>query len=140
MTAQFHEQIVINNELFGLCTEPLQIYLGLMKNPPEFDWCCTACYRGYMGTWVIKENKLYLTKIEVGGPPFSTLKNWREMFNKKVGDIKAEWYSGVLRIPKGDVLEYVHGGYGSKFERDLFITIEKGNVIKEEEVQNYQQR
>ena len=59
------------------------------------------------------------------------------MFNKKVGNIKAEWYSGVLRIPKGEVLEYVHGGYGSKFERDLFITIEKGNVIKEEEVQNY---
>ena len=25
----------------------------------------------------------------------------------------------------------------NKFERDLFITIEKGNVIKEEEVQNY---
>ena len=136
MTAQFHEHIEINKQSYGLCTEPLQTYLSLMKNPPEFDWCCTACYRGYMGSWAIKDNILYLTKIEVGGPPFFTFKDWRKMFDNKKGDIKAEWYSGVLRIPKGEVLEYVHCGYGSKYEKDLFITIDKGNVIKEEEVQN----
>ena len=140
MTAQFHEHIEINKQSYGLCTEPLQTYLSLMKNPPEFDWCCTACYRGYMGSWAIKDNILYLTKIEVGGPPFATFKDWRKMFDNKKGDIKAEWFSGLLRVPKGEVLEYVHGGYGSKYESDLFITIDKGNVIKEEVVQNYQQR
>lgn len=140
MTAQFHEHIEINKQSYGLCTEPLQTYLSLMKNPPEFEWCCTACYRGYIGSWAIKDNVLYLTNIKIEDPSFSTFKNWRMMFDNKKGDIKAEWYSGVLRIPKGEVLEYVHGGYGSKYESDLFITIDKGNVIKEEVVQNYQQR
>jgi len=136
VTGQFQEHIVIDKESYGLCTEPLQTYLSLMKNPPEFDWVCTACYRGYIGHWTIKDNVLYLTDIQIADPTFSTFKNWRWLFDNKKGDIKAEWYSGVLRVTKGEVLEYVHAGYGSKYERDLFITIEKGIVIKEEEVQN----
>ena len=133
MTAQFQEHIVIDKESYGLCTEPLQTYLSLKKNPPKFDWNCTACYRGYIGFWAIKDNILYLTDIHIEDPKF---KNWRMMFDNKKGDIKAEWYSGVLRVPKGEILEYVHGGYGSTYETDLFITIEEGIVIKEEEIKN----
>lgn len=40
----------------------------------------------------------------------------------------AHWYSGTLRIPKGKMLEYEHMGYASTYERDLFITLEKGIV------------
>jgi hypothetical protein len=38
------------------------------------------------------------------------------------------WYSGTIRIPQGKLLEYVHMGYGSTYERDLFLEIEKGAV------------
>ena len=41
----------------------------------------------------------------------------------------AHWYSGTIRIPQGKLLNYVHMGYGSTYERDLFLEIEKG-VIK----------
>ena len=40
----------------------------------------------------------------------------------------AHWYSGTLRVPQGKLLDYVHGGYGSTYEDDLLITIEKGMV------------
>ena len=34
-----------------------------------------------------------------------------------------------FRLPAGGMVEYVHRGYGSKFERYLMINIEKGVVV-----------
>jgi hypothetical protein len=41
----------------------------------------------------------------------------------------AHWYTGTVRIPQGKILQYVHMGYGSTFERDLMLEIERG-VLK----------
>ena len=35
---------------------------------------------------------------------------------------------GSLRVPQGKLLAYFHGGYGSTYEDDLLISIEKGVV------------
>ena len=40
----------------------------------------------------------------------------------------ADWYSGTLRVPLGEMLAYVHGGFASTFERDMFIEIVRGKV------------
>ena len=48
----------------------------------------------------------------------------------------AHWYSGTVRIPQGKQLEYVHMGYASKFERDLFLDIERGVVVSTRVRQN----
>ena len=34
------------------------------------------------------------------------------------------------------MLQYVHGGYASRFEKDLFIKIENGRVIEQKVVDN----
>ena len=47
------------------------------------------------------------------------------------GRVRADWHSGELRIPMGDMLQYVHGGYGSTWERDRLVMIEKGVVIRD---------
>lgn len=41
----------------------------------------------------------------------------------------AHWYSGTIRLPQGKQLKYVHQGYGSTFERDLFLHVEQGVVV-----------
>ncbi len=46
----------------------------------------------------------------------------------------AHWYSGTIRIPQGKMLEYVRMGYGSIYERDILLEMEKG-VIKSTKVQ-----
>ena len=46
----------------------------------------------------------------------------------------AEWFSGKLRIPLGETLQYVHMGYGSLYEKDLFIAVEKGIVVGEQTI------
>jgi hypothetical protein len=40
-------------------------------------------------------------------------------------------YTGELRIPKGQLLQYVHMFYQSKFESDLFLLVDNGIIPKE---------
>jgi hypothetical protein len=48
----------------------------------------------------------------------------------------AHWFSGKIRLPQGRQLEYVHMGYGSTYERDLLLTIERGVVTQQTIKQN----
>lgn len=41
----------------------------------------------------------------------------------------AEWFSGVIRVPNGEMLEYIHAGYCSIYENDLFLKFENGILI-----------
>ncbi len=38
----------------------------------------------------------------------------------------AHWYSGTLRVPRGDRLRYVHGGWLSVYERDEMLEFVSG--------------
>lgn len=89
---------------------------GLPGSREDAGCYSTACWREYQGTWEIKEGLFYLRRL-VG------------RFRLR-GDepIWADWFSGTLRIPCGDLLQYVHMGFGSVFEEELHIKIEKGVV------------
>lgn len=84
----------------------------------------TACWRGYIGTWEIREGRLYLKRIQ----------GRYEM----IGDdpILADWFSGILRIPRGGLLQYVHMGFESVHERDLFVKVDGGRVTESWTVDN----
>jgi hypothetical protein len=46
--------------------------------------------------------------------------------------IRATWFSGELRVPRGRQLLYVHMGFGSVYEQDLIFTVERGRITKKE--------
>lgn len=48
----------------------------------------------------------------------------------------ASWYSGIIRCPHGELLEYVHMGYESEYEYNLFIKIENGIIVSEDKFKN----
>ena len=50
----------------------------------------------------------------------------------------AHWFTGELRCPSGALLHYVHGGYGSTYESDLFLRVQRGVVLEERTVVNGQ--
>ena len=50
--------------------------------------------------------------------------------------IFADWYTGVLRIPKGGILNYIHAGFDSVYEQELYIIIENGIVIRSKTIDN----
>lgn len=61
-----------------------------------------------------------------------------KLFPNHVVDDKvfAFWFTGDLTIPRGKMLEYVHMGYMSKYEKELVLSIENGNLIDAIEYEN----
>jgi hypothetical protein len=125
MTAQSSETIIIEGLEYSLFAEPLESYWNDLKPKPKFFARYTSCWRGYVATWEIIAGKLYLIDINTQN---DTLRI-SSIFPQTAGPVIANWYSGKLRIPSGELLEYVHAGYESKYERDIFITVKKGEII-----------
>jgi len=44
------------------------------------------------------------------------------------GPLLADWFTGVLRVPRGEMLAYVHMGFGSVYEEEVHIHVERGRV------------
>jgi hypothetical protein len=135
MTAQIGEKLIFEGREVSMCSEPLGDFFALGGNHPGFQFNCTALWRGYVGTWEIANDRLYMVGLT------GTLKDGSEarletLFPGYPDRVFAHWYSGTLRIPEGKQVEYVHMGYASTYERDRFLKIEKGVAIGCHVIQN----
>ena len=135
MTAQIAEKLRYQGEDVAMCTNPLSDYFAMGGTNPRFESNCTALWRGYVGSWEIVDDRLYLVGLT------GTLEDGAEaslatIFPEFPERVFAHWYSGTIRIPQGKQLEYVHMGYGSTYERDLFLDVERGVVVTTRERQN----
>jgi len=135
MTAQAHELLIIEGEKTSMpycppipADHPDIEFLDDDKIEQEKDIpviiFSTACWRQYIGTWELKDGKLYL--VDVKGR------------YKKTSDkpIFADWVTTVLRVTSGELLHYVHMGFGSVYEFENHIKIENGIVVAERRVDN----
>jgi hypothetical protein len=129
MTAQIGEKLCYEGREVSMCSEPLGDYFALSGIDPGFDFTCTALWRGYVGAWDIQDGRLYLIGLN-GTLKDGTEANVATFFPGFSERVFAHWYSGKLRIPVGEMLEYVHMGYGSTYEEDLIINVENGVVTK----------
>lgn len=127
MTAQISEILHYQGRKQRMCTEPLGDYFALAGIEPRFEVNCTALWRGYVGEWSVIEGRLYLIGITgtLAGDKPASLETFFPGFPDRVF---AHWYSGQVRLPMGQQLEYVHGGYGSTYEQDLLIDFDQGVV------------
>jgi hypothetical protein len=127
MTAQTPERLLYNGENHSMCTEPLYDFFEIGEISVKFKEYSTDLWRGYIGQWEIVGERLYLTKLQgtlINGDKASV----ETIFPGFPGSVFAHWYSGTIRIPQGQLLEYVHGGYASTYERDLLLELERGVV------------
>lgn len=130
-TAQYPDILVEGKDTFMLFSNPLEPYL---RNKDErsicgnnLEWTSTACYRGYQAIWRIKRNKLYLIEVKRDcGNETNQVYNLKEEFNSK--KVFADWYTGTLESPRGEMLQYIHDGYGSLHEGEKLYYITNGLV------------
>ena len=132
MTAQVPERLIYEGEELPLtfCPPlPEQDPRLQERNDDELKECdpivfSTACWRRYIATWEIKDGRFYLANV-MGR-------------YKLVSDtpLFAHWFSGVLRVPKGKLLQYVHMGFATVYEQELHIKIENGVVVETTVVDN----
>ncbi len=179
MTAQQGERILYQGKEHWMMSEPLSSYLS--KQPHiQFHPLNTACWRGYVGHWEIRDNRLWLLALDTGifGFLLNTKKlqadildiesfrqerqrlrqqmreghltsneNQRQLkaLKKRLtvtqevslqtlfqepGPIFANWFDGVICLPQGKCLEYVHMGYASVYEEEIFLQFKEGVLLK----------
>ncbi|MDR2810101.1 MAG: hypothetical protein LBB84_06035 [Tannerellaceae bacterium] len=51
-------------------------------------------------------------------------------------EVFADWFSGEIRVPRGEMLQYVHMSYASVFEEDLFLSFQAGVLTDKRVVDN----
>jgi len=139
MTTQSMEKLIFNGKEIHMASEPLASYLSNLKEKPKLFPPSSGCWRGYYGKWEINDDRLYLIDLEC------YTANMEERTYRKVGldfifpneeRVFAEWFTGEIRIPQGEMLNYVHGGFDSIYELDLFLELRNGHLIGKRTVDN----
>lgn len=149
-TAQEPDLLIYNGKTYSLFSNPLESFYEKDESKrPKFrvkpNVSSSANWRGYVATWRIIDNKLYLTEINSWfcSSSIKTKNGCRrvtlqELFGKKIvgNKVFASWVSDDLRVPDGEQLQYVHMGYGSIYERNITFGVKNGKVIKQEIIDN----
>ena len=128
MTIQAGEILSYNGEKTTIATEPLKSYLET-RSDVGFIFKSTGLVRGYIGTWEIKNNQLYL--ISLLGFVDNNKKVDLSYLFPNITEVFADWFSGDIRIPEGELLKKINLGYASVFEKDRILTIKEGILISE---------
>lgn len=136
-TSQEPDRLVLEGEQLNLETNPLSplIQAGHITLPePVERW--SSNWRGYVATWTVSNNQLLLSKLEVllqrvGADEKAdpALVNVLSQVFPGHTQVPAEWFSGTLIVPRGEVVEYVHMGYGSTHERYTVLGVENGRIV-----------
>ena len=136
MTAQVSEKLLYEGKSIFLFSEPLALYL--MQNQIRFTSPHTANWRGYVGTWeIIKTEgveRLYLVGIEAH-KDYETILTLPDLF-PGFDKVFAHWFTGELRCPQGDLVEYIHMGYASTYEYELFLEFKQGVLVHKYAIHN----
>jgi hypothetical protein len=133
-TAQQPDILIYKGKKYSLYTNPLEGYFRKYPDKkPKTSTVSTSNWRGYVAIFEIIDSTLFLRDIEI---EVSDDKNG--LLKKSVMDevfpgqniVALEWFNGLLTLPYGQLLRYVHMGYNSAFEYYIILEIRLGNLTK----------
>lgn len=138
-TAQMSDKIIYKGKVYMLHSNPMEAYFE--KNPekqPRGGIVSSALWRGYVATFEVRNDMLYLKDIEIMYRDTIDKENfnskWRSAFKEVVPDGKElaiDWMTGLLVLPQGKIVNYVHMGYASTYENYTVLEVDKGIVKRE---------
>lgn len=132
MTAQIGDELFLGSRKHALQGHPtLPLWDPRLSKRPESEWrskdqdCCSSdCHRGYVGTWAIRKGQLFLRAV-------------RGVYRLNVDEaIFADWFTGRLIVPRGEVIRRGSMGAGKVFEGEEQIEVQQGVVIQRTVVDN----
>jgi hypothetical protein len=138
-TAQVGDVLLLEGKRETIFTNPLE---GFLEKHPKLrpEPSSSANWRGYVATFAVRDGGLWLEKVEVsryekvGDKHERRVEDRMSTFFPGKSSVLAHWYTGVLLIPRGKMVNYVHMGYGSTFERYLLIEIREGKLASRREM------
>ncbi|GHV46683.1 hypothetical protein FACS1894204_08800 [Synergistales bacterium] len=131
MSAQMYDSITYEEKDYWLAATPLEEHFA--ANPalrPKFVGFNSACARGYVAKWEIRDQRLCLVGMDM---ILETDAAFDSLFPD--GVVFAGWVSGELTCPYGGLLKYDHAGFARTLEHELILSVENG-ILKSARVKD----
>lgn len=131
MTVQIQDSLSLEGTPASLaCDMEIAEHPRIRKLSDEeaFESCgwafSTNCHRHFLASWAILDGRLHLIGVEG--------------IYELIGDepLFAGWYCGTLCVPTGKKVRRPAFGYSSTHERELYIEVKDGLVIRQWEERN----
>lgn len=147
-TAQAPDKIWYEGKLYSMQTNPMEPYFE--KNPGKLPKLKSGLiitssnlWRGYIATFELTDGGLFLRDIEIQAPNPDKqhdyiMKSVIDEVVPKGQRLKIDWFDGLLVLPHGKLVNYVHMGYGSTFENYILLEIAAGNLKRSKSFDNKQ--
>lgn len=95
----------------------------------------SANWRGYTASWEIADGQLVLRDVTLlvaagDSGDYAPKSILGDLFPSTAAPVVADWYSGALIVPDGEITHYVHMGYGSSYERYQVLRVAAGRVVE----------
>ncbi|WP_413531889.1 hypothetical protein [Empedobacter brevis] len=127
MTAQIGEILSIDDQQYIVAEQPLYYYFKNLRNPPYFTPPSPTCWRGYYGKWELRDDELFLINF----------KGYLDELNEvdisylfpEEKEVFANWYSGIIKISQGKLLQFNQLTHTSIYEEDVLLCFENGKLI-----------
>ncbi|MFC4096600.1 hypothetical protein [Euzebyella saccharophila] len=144
LTAQYPDKIKFKGKEYNLNSNPLEPYFEKYPDKrPKGGIMSTALWRGYVAHFEIIDEQLFVIDIEIEVPDKDSEKSypykWVSAFKQVFPDgkkVKIEWYTGILILPHGKMVEYVHMGYASTYSKYWLLEIENGDFNEARKFKN----
>jgi hypothetical protein len=138
-TAQQCDILVLKGKKYSIFTNPLRPFLD--RNPgrlPESNIISTSNWRGYVATWEVKNDRLVLTDVgmlqSVGKPsevsPSTEIRSVMAKMFPDQNEVLADWFTGNIIIPDGELVSYVHMGYASTYSKYIILQVKNGVITR----------
>ncbi|WP_411767147.1 hypothetical protein [Winogradskyella sp. A3E31] len=144
LTAQYPDKIKFKGIEYNLNSNPLETYFEKYPDKrPQGGIMSTALWRGYVAHFEIIDEQLYVTDIKIEVPdkdskesyPYKWISAIKQVF-PGVEKVKIDWYTGILILPHGKMVEYVHMGYASTYSKYWLLEIENGDFNEARKYKN----
>lgn len=137
-TEQAPEKILFEGKIWNLMHCPIELDTmlsdRLQELVPKDVILSTDCYRGYIGEWELKDDRLFLRNIRIDNigqyVDKATLERIFEPYCTNDG-IFASWVTDTLRIGRGECISY------SNYQQESLLTIQAGSLTNKKEYHNY---
>ena len=139
-TAQMPDKLIYEGKEHALHTNPLEEYFSKHEDKwPKPEGMITSLWRGYVATFEVKDGWLFVREINLymGHDRNTDKMQWKNVIGdifKDSKDRRLDWFSGLLVLPQGKVINYVHMGYASTFENYILLEISNGKILKEKKL------
>lgn len=144
--------IQIKGENWFLMARPIEtdstLYARLKEFIPKDHCMTTANWDGYTAFWEIKDEYLYLQRIEVCVYDKANKKKSTLIFDSdklesifapyyEEGKICARWVSGKIRAGQGGLIRYEHSAFDRNMEIEQVMKLKSGKVLQSDIYHNY---